>query len=194
MIVTIDKNSHDARIQTGPGIAQNHLDHALHKKHDIPLFVGVGPGRIVIRFMDEETAQPVGRLFSLGNAGRMNVESLGRVGEHARGGPLRGPKIDLREDPLIAPDKFAEHSAEALRVNFPGQNFHSRDPGLGQRGVPLVHGHQFSRLHPVAPKAFRERGSAVIPRSQLSSRFRRQSLPKFVFAIFHFGCRYFSCG
>src|SRR5205807_5638721 len=92
MIVTVDEESHHSPPQPRSDVAQNHLNASLQKKHHIPLLVIVAAQRIIFRFIDEQTAQPIGRGASFRNTRWMYVETFRGVRKHARGRPLFRPK------------------------------------------------------------------------------------------------------
>src|SRR5947199_5181416 len=128
MIVTVNKEAHYAPRQACPDVAQNHLNPALQKEHDIPLLIIVTTPRIFFRFIDEQAAQPIRCGGPSWNAGRMHVETFCRVPKHSRSRPLLRPKRNRCQDSFVAPHKFAKESSMRLRVNLSRENFHARNP------------------------------------------------------------------
>ena len=47
----------------------------------------------------------------------MNMKTFSGVGEHARGRPLPGPELQIRQNSLVAPGEFSEQSPMPLHVN-----------------------------------------------------------------------------
>ena len=58
----------------------------------------------------------------------MDMKTLGSVGEHARGRPLPGPELEIRQSSLVAPGEFSEQAPMPLHVDGARENFHARNP------------------------------------------------------------------
>jgi len=60
MIVAVDEESHNPPRQPCPGVTQNHFNASLQKEHHVPLLVIIAAQRIVFRFIDIQSSQPIG--------------------------------------------------------------------------------------------------------------------------------------
>jgi hypothetical protein len=77
----------------------------------------------------------------------MNVKTLCGLREHSRRRPLLGPEPNLRQGSFVTPNKFAKEPAMPLRINGPGKNFDSRNPGPGNLGLATIHCQEPSDLN-----------------------------------------------
>src|ERR1700716_883351 len=178
VIIAVDKETHRACRQSGPDIAQNHFGAALHEKHHVPLLLVVAPQRIIRRLGHEQAPQP----FLCGRTGRdarrMNMKTFGAAAKHARRRPLRRPKSNLRDNSLIAPDKFTEKPAMALRMDFPRKDFHAWNPDLLRIRLPTVDPGQLASIDSALRETLRRRPRLIIARSESALRGITQSSPQ----------------
>src|SRR4029453_14464405 len=128
MIVTINKETHDAPRKSGTDIAQNHLRTSLQEKHYIPLFVIITTQGVILRLAYEQASQPFLRSHTGRNRGRMHMKSFCAMCKHARGRPLLRPKPNLPQNSVLTPHKFTENSAVMLRMDCARKNFHAWNP------------------------------------------------------------------
>ena len=147
MVIAIDKETHHPLGKARADVAQNYLNATLQEKHYVPLLISVTAQRIILRFVDEQAAQPLCRELVFWNAGRMHVETFCRVCEHPRSRPLLRPEANLRENPFVAPHKFREAPTMPLRINFARENFHARYPDFFDLALVPVGSHKFARVH-----------------------------------------------
>src|SRR5262245_46091324 len=116
LIVTLDEEAHHASRHAGALIDEEHLDIALDEKHRVPLLTIVRAQGVVVWFRDKEFLKPCLGSGAIGDIGRVNVESLRGIGEHAGGCPLAGPHANLCERALVSTCKLPEKATMALRV------------------------------------------------------------------------------
>src|SRR5258708_21652576 len=121
----------------------------MHEKHHVPLLVVIPSERIICRLGHEQAPQPFLCRRVRGNARRMNMKTLGAAAKHARGRPLSRPKSNLRQNSLIAADKFTKNPAIALWMDLPQKNFHARNPGLLRVRLPAVEAGQLAGIDSV---------------------------------------------
>src|SRR5437773_2024527 len=186
MIIAIDKETHDAPRKTGADIAQDHLSASLQKEHHVPLLLIISAQRIVIRLIDEQAAQPIGCCRAFGNTGRMHVKTFCGLRKHARCGPLLRPKADLRKNPFIPPDKFAERSAMTLRMNFSRKNFRPGNPRFLNLVILPFRNRKLACLDTLLRKFLPESFNAIIAGAQCALCTSIDALPQILFSLVHF--------
>src|SRR5437879_12150795 len=59
MVIAIDKETHHPLGKARADVAQNYLNATLQEKHYVPLLISVTAQRIILRFVYEQTAQPL---------------------------------------------------------------------------------------------------------------------------------------
>ena len=186
MVIAIDKETHHPLGKARADVAQNYLNATLQEKHYVPLLISVTAQRIILRFVDEQAAQPLCRELVFWNAGRMHVETFYRVCEHPRSRPLLWPEANLRENPFVAPHKFAKEPPVPLRVNLSWENFHAWDPGFFDVTLVPVRGHKFNGVQASSRKLLCERCAPIITGLECILRAGVDALPKIFFVLAHF--------
>jgi hypothetical protein len=69
---------------------------------------------------------------------------------------LLRPEANPRQNPFVAPNKFAEASTVTLRVNFPRENFHAGYPRFFDLALAFVGDHEFARVYASLRQLLRE--------------------------------------
>src|SRR4029450_9671715 len=178
MIVTIDKETHDAPRKSGTDIAQNHLRTSLEEKHYIPLFVIITTLGVILRLAYEQASQPFLRSHIGRNPRRMHRKSFGAMCKHARGRPLFRPKTNLPQNSLVTPHKFTENSAVTLRMDCARKNLHAWNPNTFYIRFGSIRRGKFACVDPGARDPLRERASFIIACSECISRRITRARPQ----------------
>ena len=116
----------------------------------------------------------------------MHVKTFCGLRKHARCRPLLRPKADLRKNPFIPPDKFAEKSAMTLRMDFSRKNFHSGNPRFLNLGILPFCSCKLACFDTSLRKFLPKRFNAIITSAQCVLRTRIDALPQILFSLVHF--------
>jgi hypothetical protein len=108
----------------------------------------------------------------------MHMKSLRALCKHARGRPLLRPEANPRENPFVAPHKFAEAPTVTLRMNFSWKNFHARNPRALYLWPRTVCRRELAGINTGIRDALRQRACLIIARSEGVSRFIAQAGPQ----------------
>ena len=77
----------------------------------------------------------------------MKMKPFGGACEHARGGPLRRPKTDLRQNPFITTGKLTKDAAVTLGMDFSRKNLQPRNPRFLDLAFCLVCRDKLTRIN-----------------------------------------------